>query len=176
MAFDAYAKVDGAEGESTDTGHSKWIDVESVSLGSVNSVTASRGVQSSGRGDLKPVVFTHLVDKATPKIQEFCASGQNIKQVQIAVCRQAQGKQVPFLEVKLENVKVVKAEIVGIPEAQEQQGTAVAGCLFAPKPAEVFEEVAMIPTKITWKYTGVKPDGSKSGAVESSWDQSKNAK
>jgi type VI secretion system secreted protein Hcp len=37
------------------------------------------------------------------------------------------------------------------------------------------EEVCLICGKITWKYTSIKPDNSKDGAVEANFNQIENA-
>jgi type VI secretion system secreted protein Hcp len=171
MAFDAYIKIDGAEGQSQDNNHSNWIDVDSFSFGSIQNLSAGRTVESAGRGDLTPFIFTHVVDKATPKIQKFCASGNNIAKVEFNVCQAIKGKQEKVLEVKMENVKVVKACVNGLAETGSNE---LDGVLFACKNADMMEEVHMVPGKITWKTTPFKPDGSKSGAVEENWDQIKN--
>lgn len=171
MAFDAYIKIDGAEGQSTDSGHTNWIDVDAFAHGSIQNLSAGRTVESAGRGDLTPFIFTHIVDKSTPKLQKFCASGNNIANVEFNVCQAIKGKQEKVYEIKMQNVKVVKAQVSGLPDSGSNE---VDGVLFSCKNAEMLEEVHLVPGKITWKVTPFKPDGSKSGAVEENWDQIKN--
>ena len=82
MASDFYVKIDGIDGNSNDKSHSKWIEVVSFSHGSVQNVGAGRAPDVSGRGAFEPFVFVHLIDKATPKIQQYCMSGQKITKVE----------------------------------------------------------------------------------------------
>ena len=60
----------------------------------------------------------------------------------------------------MENVKIARAEVTTI-----QNETT----------AEIVEEVELIAGKMTWKYTAIKPDGSKDGAIEAAFNQVENA-
>ena len=141
MASDFFVKIDGIDGESNDKNHSKWIEVLEFSHGSVQPIAAGRSTDVSGRGHFDPFIFIHQVDKATPKLQQFCMSGQKVAKVQFQVCRAVAGAQVPVYEITLENVKIAKA-IVSIPDYDEDDVAAVA------VPVETVELVA---AKMTWK-------------------------
>jgi len=160
MATDFFVKIDGIDGESADKLHSKWIETTCFTLGSVQQIAAGRSTDVSGRGHFVPLSFTHLLDKATPKIQQFCMSGQKIAKVELQVCRAVAGAQTPVCEITMENVKISKAEIKTI----EKEGTYV--------PVEV---VDMVPAKVTWKVTAIKEDNTKDGAVEASFNQVENS-
>ena len=84
MASDFFVKIDGIDGESNDKNHSKWIEVLEFSHGSVQPIAAGRSTDVSGRGHFDPFIFIHQVDKATPKLQQFCMSGQKVAKVQFA--------------------------------------------------------------------------------------------
>ncbi|MGN0903185.1 MAG: Hcp family type VI secretion system effector, partial [Succinivibrio sp.] len=111
MASDFFVKIDGIDGESNDSSHKKWIEVLDFTHGSVQPIAAGRSTDVSGRGHFEPFTFVHLVDKATPKIQQFCMSGQKIAKVDLVVCRAVAGAQVPVYEVTLENVKIASAKV-----------------------------------------------------------------
>ena len=162
MASDFFIKIDGVDGESNDKNHGKWIEVVSFSQGALQNIGAGRGTDTSGRGQFLPFTFTHLLDKATPKLQQFCMNGQKVATVEFQVCRAVGAAQVPVYEVKLENVKIARAEIKVERTAENQDALPV-------------EEVQLIPGKITWKVTAIKPDGSKDGAVETNFNQIENA-
>lgn len=68
MASDFFVKIEGIDGESSDKAHSKWIEVISFSHGAMQNVGVGRATDVSGRGQFLPFRFTHLVDKATPKL------------------------------------------------------------------------------------------------------------
>lgn len=168
MATDAYIKIDGIDGQSTDKGHSNWVDVLAFNVGTLQNVTAGRAVESSGRGELEPFTFVHVVDKATPKLQEATISGKNIKNVEFHVAQAVGGAQTPVLEIKLEQVKIIHSSITLAKEgfANEQVGTDK----FSFLTGQLVEEVSLAAGKISWKVTPIKPDGTKDGAVETKWN------
>ncbi len=173
MASDFFIKIDGIDGESNDKAHSKWIEVIGFEHGSLQNVGVGRATDVSGRGQFIPFSFTHLVDKATPKLQKFCMSGQKVAKVQFVVCRAVAGAQVPVYEVTMENVKIAKCQIKSV--AQGASGdllNSFAGADGVYIPTEVVE---LVPGKMTWKCTAIKPDNTKDGAVEDSFNQVENA-
>ena len=160
MAVDFFLKLEGIDGQSSDKGHSNWIEVFEIDHGAMQNVTMQRGADVAGRGQFLPFKFTHAVDKATPKLQQFCMNGQKIAKAEFASCRAIAGVQVPVYEIKMENVKVARAEVKTV----EREGV-----------AEIVEEVDLVVGKLTWKVTPIKPDNTKDGAIEAAFDQIANA-
>ncbi len=85
MAEDrTYLKLDGIEGESTDTKFSKQIQVIGEVAWSVanHGAQMSAGYASGGSGgakaDFSPITFMKSVDKGTPKLMTACATGKPI--------------------------------------------------------------------------------------------------
>ena len=91
----AYIKFDGVDGESTDANHDKWIDVLSIDWGA-----RSGGPPRSGSGD---VSVTKYVDKASPKLQQSCATGGRYKEVVLSSPNKA-SPSTPYLRYKLRDV------------------------------------------------------------------------
>ncbi len=173
MASDFFIKIDGIDGESSYKSHAKWIEVIAVEHGSVQNVGVGRATDVSGRGQFMPFSFTHLVDKATPKLQQFCMSGQKVAKVQFMVCRAVAGAQVPVYEVTMENVKIAKTQVKSVVNGSSAPLIdTYAGVDGVYIPIEIVE---MVPGKITWKVTAIKPDNTKDGAVEASFNQVENA-
>ncbi len=173
MATDFFIKIDGIDGESSDKGHAKWIEVIGFEHGSLQNVGVGRATDVSGRGQFVPFSFTHLVDKATPKLQKFCMSGQKVAKVQFVVCRAVAGAQVPVYEVTMENVKIAKCLVKSVAPGQSSDLlNSFAGADGVYIPTEVVE---LVPGKMTWKSTAIKPDNTKDGAVEDSFNQVENA-
>ena len=173
MASDFFIKIDGIDGESSDKSHAKWIEVIAFEHGSVQNVGVGRATDVSGRGQFMPFSFTHLVDKATPKLQQFCMSGQKVAKVQFMVCRAVAGAQVPVYEVTMENVKIAKTQVKSVVNGSSAPLIdTYAGVDAVYIPIEIVE---MVPGKITWKVTAIKPDNTKDGAVEASFNQVENA-
>ena len=171
MASDFYVKIDGIDGDSNDKSHSKWIEVVSFSHGAVQNVGAGRATDVSGRGAFEPFSFVHLIDKATPKIQQFCMSGQKIAKVQFQVCRAVAGKQEPVYEVTMENVKISKASIKSVVSGSNGAASMIDSFQGADGAYMPLEQVELVAGKITWKYTAIKPDNTKDGAVEATFNQ-----
>lgn len=160
MANDMFLQVDGIEGESTDKGHTNWIDVYSFSHGASQNVQMGRGTDVAGRGIFEAFTMVHAVDKATPKIQQFCMNGQKISKAKLDVCRAIAGRQEIVYEVTLENVKIASATVKLIKINDIEQPV---------------EEVEFIAGKISWKVTSIKPDNTKDGAIEACFDQISNS-
>lgn len=108
MAFDAFLKIDGIPGESTDSKHKDWIEISSYQHAAhqaVSRTVSSAGGASAERVDFSDLVISKLIDKSSPKLLEACCSGKHIKEVVIELCRAGGDKQ-KYLEIKMENVLI----------------------------------------------------------------------
>jgi len=160
-----FLKLDGIDGQSADQNHDKWLELLSFSHGGEQNISVNRGgADIVGRGKFLPFTFTHAIDKATPKIQQYCVAGNTIKKAEFQYCRAVAGSQTTIYEVTLENVKVAKTQVKTIESADGD-----------PMSQQPVEYVELIPGKITWKLTPIKPDNSKDGAIEAAFDQVANA-
>jgi len=158
MAFDAFLKIDGIPGESTDDKHKDWIEVLSFNHGMTqpSSATASSvGGAPTERVNIQDFSVVKHIDKASPKLYEFCCSGKVSANVTLELCR-AGGDKLKYLEVKMEN-----AIISGV-----HPGGAAGGSDTFPT-----ESVGFNFGKIKWTYTQQKrSDGSGGGNVTGGWD------
>ena len=69
MAFDAFVKIDGIEGESTDDRHPGWIEI--VAYRSGHSMPISRRTRNTqgatiGKVDFDTFTFSKLLGKSSP--------------------------------------------------------------------------------------------------------------
>ncbi len=79
MAVDFYLKIEGIPGESQDSKHKEWIDVESWSWGETQQGTASQGGgMGAGKVTMQDFHFVMRVNKASPVLLQNCASGKHI--------------------------------------------------------------------------------------------------
>lgn len=158
MAFDAFIKIDGVPGESTDDKHKDWIEVLSYSWGISQPKSASAstaGGASAERADFQDFSIVKALDKASPKLALACAQGKHIKEVKLELCR-AGGDKVKYMEYKLSNCIITSV----------RRGGAAQGGETLP-----LEEVAFDYGKIEWTYTQQKrDDGSGGGQVSANWD------
>jgi type VI secretion system Hcp family effector len=157
-------QLDGIEGLSGDKAHEKWLEVISFEHGAHQNVSIERGGDVAGRGQFYPFTFTHAVDKATPKLQQYCVSGQKIGKATLQFSRVIGGASTPVYEVVLENCRVADAKVHTIEGGGDD-----------PLSKQPVETVQLVAGKITWKVVPIKPDGSKDGAIEAAFDQIANA-
>ena len=139
MAFDAFLKIDGIAGESTDDTHKDWIKIESFEFETDQPYAAT--VISAGGGAIGCINFDHLevsklVDKATPRLMEFCAHSKHAREATLEVCR-AGGDKLKCLEVKMENVII--AAYRSQADGQPRDGFAT-------------EEVELNFARVKWSY------------------------
>jgi type VI secretion system secreted protein Hcp len=147
MAFDAFLKIDGIPGESTDDKHKDWIEITHFN----HSIAQEASSTASSAGGAT------LLDKASPKIYEACCTGKHIKDVTVELCRAGGDKQ-KYLEIKLEQVII---------SSVASSGTTGDGF---PN-----ESVSFSYGKIKWTYVQQKrSDGTGGGNVSAGWDLTAN--
>jgi type VI secretion system secreted protein Hcp len=161
MAFDAFLKIDGIPGESTDDKHKDWIEVLSYSCGVAQTASASAstsGGASHQRADFQDLSISKTLDKASPKLALACADGTHIKQVTVELCR-AGGQKEKYMEYKMTNCIISSASVGG------------------GGGGEPTESITFNYGKIEWTYTQQKrADGTGGGQVAAGWDLEKNKK
>lgn len=115
MAVDAFLKIDGIEGESTDSNHKGWIEL--ISYYSDMTQTVSRTASSAGgasaeRVDFNGFGFTKLLDKASPLLALACAAGTHIDTIVLELCR-AGGDKLTFMQYTMRNCIISSIETSG---------------------------------------------------------------
>jgi type VI secretion system secreted protein Hcp len=154
MAFDAFLKIDGIEGESTDDAHKGEIEVFSFSWGVTQTGSGSAGGGGgAGKASFQDIHFTQRTTKASPLLFKACATGQHIKKAVLTV-RKAGGRQsIEFIKIELEDVLI--------------SSYLPAGDTGGDAPAE---DLAMNFSKITFTYTPQNADGSAGEPVSAGFD------
>jgi type VI secretion system secreted protein Hcp len=78
MAFDAFLKIEGIEGESTDKTHPGEIEVSSFSWGVSNptSIGSGGGGGGAGKAAVQDFHFGMATSKASPNLMLACATGR----------------------------------------------------------------------------------------------------
>ena len=163
MPFDAFLKIEGVPGESTDEKHKDQIEVLSFSCGvdqPQSSSASSHGSLSAERANFHPFTIVKALDKASPKLALGCASGEHYGSAVLEICRAGGDKQ-PYMEYKMTDVMVTSYRPGGSGHGENIP----------------LEEVAFSYGKIEWKYTQTKVAGGKgSGNVAAGWDLKTNKK
>ena len=155
MAFDAYLKIDGIDGEAGDSKHESWISLTSFSNGMHQSEGGS-GVQAGGltggRVDISDMQFTKILDASTPKLIEACTTGKIHDKATIELCA-ATGDQHTFMKYELTKVLVSSVSYSG-----------TGGAELRP-----MEQITLRFSEIKWEYTPFDDAGKAGDAVRAGW-------
>jgi type VI secretion system secreted protein Hcp len=158
MAFDAFLKIDGVPGESTDDAHKDWIEILSFSHGlsqPASAAPSTGGARTAERVDHHDFTIVKALDKASPKIYLACCNGEHIPKVSIEICRAGGDKQ-KYMEFLMSDVIISSVSPGGSSEGEETLP---------------LEEVDFNYGKIEWNYTLLDhKTGKPQGNVSSHWD------
>ena len=153
MAFDAFLKIDGIEGESPDDKHKGEIELMSFTWGASQSGTAGYGGGAgAGRVNMQDFTCTKRFDKATPKLMLACCNGKHIPKALVTV-RKAGEEQQEYLKITFSDVLVSSLEAGG------------SGSDEIP-----LETLALNYGKIELEYKEQKIDGTLGGTIKAHWD------
>jgi type VI secretion system secreted protein Hcp len=161
MAVDAFVKIAGIDGESTDAKHKGWIELLSYSFGMSQpaSAASATGGRTAERVNISDFHITKVVDKASPHLALACCDGRHIKDVKVELCEASQDKH-KYVEYVMENVIV-----------SSYQPSGSGG---GDKPVE---SVSFNFGKIKWEYVPLGQDGKPGTKVgPMGWDLEQNKK
>ncbi len=113
MAFDAFMKLEGVEGEATAEGFEKQIQIFSFSWGVSNPTTiGSGGGGGSGKATLSAFNVMKTTDKASPSLFTACATGKHFPKITCTL-RKAGGKPLNYLVYDLEECYIESVQWSG---------------------------------------------------------------
>ena len=158
MAGDCFLKIDGIDGESTDSKHKGEIELASFSWGVSQSGQAGRGGgRGAGKVQFQDFHFVARTTKASPKLFLACASGQHMKSA-LLTCRRAGRARLEFIKYKLSEVLV---------------SSFVSG---GSTPEEPLDQVSLNFVKVEMEYVPQSKSGKAEAAVKAAWDLKANKK
>jgi type VI secretion system secreted protein Hcp len=160
MAFDAFVKIDGIEGESSDSNYSGWMEALDYGMSvaqKASRTTSSAGGFSVGRADFSEFTFRKELDLSSPAIALACADGAHIDSVTIVVCRSGKDK-VKFMEYQLSDCMISEVLTIGGGEFPS-------------------ETISITFAKIVWTYSRQKRQGGfLTGNLATGWNLQKNCR
>jgi len=159
MAFDAFIKIKDIPGESTDSIHKDWIELQSYNFSAAQPQSGSMsatGAHSAGRPDLEDFAFTCLLSKATPKMALALVNGTHIGEIVVEVCR-ATGDKQKFKEYKFTNCMLTSMSSSGADGVERPS-----------------DEIKFKYGKIEWTYIEFSNDGKKKGEIKANYDLTTN--
>lgn len=105
-AFDAFLKIEGIKGESTDEKHKDEIHIESFSWGMSQS-SASGGGGGAGKVSVHDISIMKSVDKSSPKLMLQCFTGDEIPDdAWVSYSKTTPRGPVDYLKIKLSDILV----------------------------------------------------------------------
>ncbi len=154
---DFFIKIDGIPGESKDAKHAGQIDVLSWGYGvSQSSTSHTGGGSGTGKANFSELCFSHYIDKSTPNLMKYCASGKHIPTVELSCCKVGDGSQ-QYMKVTLNEVLITHVQPSG-----------------STSDARVVEQVGMSYGKIKVEVKEQNTDGSMGATVTGTWDVKQN--
>ncbi len=154
---DYFLKIDGIEGESTDSKHKDEIDIESWSWGETQSGShAYGGGGGAGKVSMQDFNFTMRVNKASPKLLLATANGTHIKQA-LLTCRKAGKEQQEYLKIKFSDLLISAFQTGG------SNGEVVP-----------VDQISLNFAKIEYEYYPQKPDGTLGSKIPVWWSLKEN--
>jgi len=152
-AVDYFLKIEGVAGESTDSKHKDWIEVESFSFGATQTGT-SRASGGAGKVSMQDFHFTMKVNKASPTLFLAAATGEHLKKVELALAKSGQD----YMKWTFTDVMVSSYQVGG-------SGDAVPT-----------DQISLNFAKVEFEYKPQKADGTLDTPVKSGWDVKANKK
>ena len=157
---DYFLQIAGVEGESMDSKHKGWIEVDSWSWGETRPAppaAAGGGGGGAGKVQIQDLHFVTGVSKASPKLFLACANGQHFKEAKL-IGRKAGKAQQEFLTWTFSEILVTGY----------QTGGAEGGDLLPT------DQVSLNFAKLKVEYRAQKADGTFEPPVSAGWDAKTN--
>jgi len=160
VAFDAFLKIDGVQGESTDAKHKDEIQVLSFSFGVSQAGGApTGGGGGAGKASLTDLHFVARTQKSSPRLFVACAAGEHFTNA-VLTLRKAGGKQQDYLTLTLREVRVTSFQESGSAEGDDVP----------------VDQIALGYGKIEIEYRPQDPKGALGPPVKGGWDLKANKK
>ncbi|MGC4085920.1 MAG: type VI secretion system tube protein Hcp [Vicinamibacterales bacterium] len=150
MASDIFLKLGDIKGESADAKHKDEVEVTNLSWAITNHGSMHTGQGGgTGKATFGDIQVTKMVDKASPVLQQACATGEHYKEATITARKQ--GKvQIEFLTYKLTDVIVTGVSTQAGGDGQNSYYT---------------ENVSLQFAKVVVEYKAQKADGTPDASV-----------
>jgi len=158
-----FVKYEGIDGESSDSGHAGWMDVEAISWGvgrQINSNSSTQGDRESSNAVITDLQITRYMDSATPKIfiESCCGTGKEVK-IHLTKTGKGSGADV-FMEYTLKNALISNYTVAA--HSQETN-----------RPTETIT-ISFVDVEV--KYTPYDEDGNAQAAIAVGYDTATNTK
>ena len=163
---DYFLKLDGIDGESSDSKHSKEVELISFHFKAFQAGTTGSATGGGGKGRVKLDDLTVMkkVDKASPKLFQHCCSGEPVKKI-VLTGRKAGKDQQDYLKITMTDCVVSLFQNLRSDEALGK---------IATDDWEQTERISFNFATIDYSYKEQKADGTLSGEIKGGWDVKQN--
>lgn len=163
MAFDGFLNIQGIKGDSTDSAHKDWIEIQAFNQGvtqSTGGAASAQGTHAGGRSDHTDFTVVKRLDTASPQLFLHCCNAKPIPEIKIELAR-AMGEKTTFMTYTMKDVIVSSVRASGSTDGQD----------LIP-----LEEISFRYGEIHLSYTPTDPrGGGKTGAdVKAAWSTLEN--
>ena len=153
----AFMKLDGIQGEASDSVHPGWIIIQSLSSPIYRAIPSGARDQQRTKGETKlgDIIVVRELDKSSVPIQQACANGTFYQSVEIHLCTTVKNRQEPYLIYKLSDVIITSYSFHGNSSGD-------------PLPTE---QLTLGYAKVEWTYVTLDPKtGDARGKVPGSYN------
>lgn len=158
MAFDAFLKIDGIEGESTRKGFEKQIPILSFSWGGSNPATIGvDGGGGGGKGALSSLNVMKKADSSSPTFFQKCMEGEHFKKASLTLMKAGGKAPIDFIKYDLETVYIDSVQYSGSGGGDDTP----------------MESISLAYGKMTYTFTPQTATGTKGSPVVGQWDVTK---
>jgi type VI secretion system secreted protein Hcp len=155
MAFDAFLKLPGVDGESTRKGFEKDIEILSFSLGASNpSTIGAGGGGGAGKVSLSSFNLMKRTDVTSPILFQKCCEGEHFAKATVTLNKAGGKSPIDFLKYEFEHVFVESIQWSGSSGGDDTPT----------------ESVSLTFGKVSITYTAQNPDGTKGATKVGQWD------
>ena len=154
MAFDAFLKIEGLDGDSTRRGFEKQLELRSFNWGASNQSAISAGGAAGGKVSVTTFNISKKTDVASPRLFQSCCNGTHYSKAVLTLSRQGSGSSDDFMKYEFESVYVESVQWSGAIGADDTP----------------LESVSFAFGKVSVTYTPQNPDGSKGSPSVGTWD------
>jgi type VI secretion system secreted protein Hcp len=156
MAFDAFLKIDGVNGEATRKGFEKQMEILSFSWGASNPSTIGAGGGGGGGGKVSVSSFNIMKksDAASPILFQACCKGDHFPSAIVTLNKAAGSAALDFIKYEFDEVYVDSVQWSGSSGGDDTP----------------MESVSFSFGKVSITYTPQNKDGSKGSPAVGAWD------
>lgn len=157
MAFDAFLKLEGVEGEATKKGYEKQIDILSFSFGASNTSSPVGAGKGAGKASISDLSIMKWADKASATLFQACCAGKHFPKATLTLCKAGGEESVDYLKYDLQEVMITSIQWSGSSGGDD-----------VPT-----ESLSLAFGVVQMTYTDQAAKGTKGGSVIGKWDLKK---